>query len=53
MTVAHIWQNLNIETVNTSEDAAADDNVDKQKNASELLRVAALCNRAEFKPGQV
>ncbi|CAK5095148.1 unnamed protein product [Meloidogyne enterolobii] len=52
MTVAHIWQNLNIETVNTSEDAAADDNVDKQKNASELLRVAALCNRAEFKPGQ-
>ncbi|CAK5091245.1 unnamed protein product [Meloidogyne enterolobii] len=44
--------NLNIETVNTSEDAAADDNVDKQKNASELLRVAALCNRAEFKPGQ-
>uniref|UniRef100_A0A1I8C3A0 Sodium/potassium-transporting ATPase subunit alpha n=1 Tax=Meloidogyne hapla TaxID=6305 RepID=A0A1I8C3A0_MELHA len=52
MTVAHTWKDLNIETVNTSEDAAADDNVNKEKNASELLRVAALCNRAEFKPGQ-
>ena len=53
MTVAHTWNDLNIETVNTSDKIEADVIEEKQKVVTELVRVAALCNRAEFKPGQV
>lgn len=55
MTVSHTWQDMHTETISTAEDARAKD-LDKKLDGptgQALLRVAALCNRAEFKPGQV
>jgi hypothetical protein len=61
MTVSHTWHDMHIETINTAENANAAEEGEKRRlkgtSAGEtgdaLLRVAALCNRAEFKPGQV
>merc|ERR1712117_219644 len=52
MTVAHMWFDNQIVEADTSEDQSG---VSMNKNAPGwklLSRVAALCNRAEFKPGQ-
>jgi len=52
MTVAHMWFDNQIVEADTSEDQSG---VSMNKNApgwKSLSRVAALCNRAEFKPGQ-
>uniref|UniRef100_A0A0N5A3I6 Sodium/potassium-transporting ATPase subunit alpha n=1 Tax=Parastrongyloides trichosuri TaxID=131310 RepID=A0A0N5A3I6_PARTI len=53
MTVAHMWYDKVIDTCDTTEDQS---NTNKQAKKSEtfdsLVRVATLCNRAEFKPGQ-
>ena len=52
MTVAHMWYDNQIVEADTSEDQSG---VSLHKNApgwKALSRVAALCNRAEFKPGQ-
>jgi sodium/potassium-transporting ATPase subunit alpha len=52
MTVAHMWFDNQIVEADTSEDQSG---VSMNKNApgwKTLSRVAALCNRAEFKPGQ-
>merc|ERR1712020_866960 len=52
MTVAHMWCDNAIHEADTSEDQSG---VSMNKNAvgwKILSRVAALCNRAEFKPGQ-
>lgn len=52
MTVAHMWFDSQIIEADTSEDQTG---VSMNKNApgwKALSRVAALCNRAEFKPGQ-
>jgi len=52
MTVAHMWFDNQIHEADTSEDQSG---VGMNKNVlgwKALERVAALCNRAEFKPGQ-
>ena len=52
MTVAHMWFDNQIVEADTSEDQSG---VSMNKTApgwKSLSRVAALCNRAEFKPGQ-
>ena len=52
MTVAHMWFDNAIHEADTSEDQSG---VGMNKNAvgwKTLSRCAALCNRAEFKPGQ-
>ncbi len=52
MTVAHMWFDNQIVEADTSEDQSG---LSMNKNAvgwKFLSRVAALCNRAEFKPGQ-
>ena len=52
MTVAHMWFDNAIHEADTSEDQSG---VSMNKNAQGwkyLSRCAALCNRAEFKPGQ-
>jgi len=52
MTVAHMWFDNQIVEADTSEDqsgAGFNKNCPGFKN---LIKVAALCNRAEFKPGQ-
>ena len=52
MTVAHMWFDNAIHEADTSEDQSG---ISMNKNAlgwKALSRVAALCNRAEFKPGQ-
>ncbi len=52
MTVAHMWFDNQIVEADTSEDQSG---VSMNKSAAGwkgLSRVAALCNRAEFKPGQ-
>lgn len=51
MTVAHMWYDNQIVEADTSEDASkATDNSGEAYTA--LMRVATLCNRAEFKPDQ-
>jgi P-type E1-E2 ATPase len=54
MTVAHIWCDRAIETCDTTEQFT-DSGVkyNKEGTMASLLRIASLCNRAEFKPGQV
>ena len=52
MTVAHMWFDNKIHEADTSEDQSG---VSMNKNAQgwkALSKIAALCNRAEFKPGQ-
>jgi len=52
MTVAHLWFNNTIVEADTSEDSSGH-RYDKESNTMKALcRIGALCNRAEFKPGQ-
>uniref|UniRef100_A0A915D120 Sodium/potassium-transporting ATPase subunit alpha n=1 Tax=Ditylenchus dipsaci TaxID=166011 RepID=A0A915D120_9BILA len=54
MTVAHTWFDQNIETCDTTENYAgsAKNTEGKRETETALIRIASLCNRAEFKPGQ-
>ncbi|KAK0422168.1 hypothetical protein QR680_007409 [Steinernema hermaphroditum] len=52
MTVAHMWYDKNIETCDTTEDQSGEEGVNKGETYHDLVRIASLCNRAEFKPGQ-
>ncbi|KAI6175742.1 Sodium/potassium-transporting ATPase subunit alpha [Aphelenchoides bicaudatus] len=51
MTVAHTWYDQNIKTCDTTENYAGSSE-ERGETQTALLRIAALCNRAEFKPGQ-
>ncbi|KAL3120582.1 hypothetical protein niasHT_007874 [Heterodera trifolii] len=51
MTVAHTWFDQQIETCDTTENFTGDRHKARETEKA-LLRVASLCNRAEFKPGQ-
>jgi sodium/potassium-transporting ATPase subunit alpha len=53
MTVAHMWYDLRIVVCDTSESQSGNVHEIDSASRSALLRVAALCNRAEFKAGQV
>jgi len=52
MTVAHMWFDDKIHEADTSEDQSGKGFDKNAKGWTELKRVAALCNRAEFKTGQ-
>uniref|UniRef100_A0A914Y7B9 Na(+)/K(+)-exchanging ATPase n=1 Tax=Panagrolaimus superbus TaxID=310955 RepID=A0A914Y7B9_9BILA len=53
MTVAHTWFDKHIETCDTTENYGGHgDARERGETENALLRVAALCNRAEFKPNQ-
>jgi len=55
MTVSHTWFDKTIETCDTTENfGGATHSRNQQRGDTEtaLLHIAALCNRAEFKPGQ-
>ena len=52
MTVAHMWYDNQIIEADTSEDQTGSI-IDKESPGfQQISRIAALCNRAEFKPGQ-
>ena len=52
MTVAHMWFDNQIIEADTSEDQTGTSNYKSNPGWKPLERVATLCNRAEFKPGQ-
>ncbi|CAD5221584.1 unnamed protein product [Bursaphelenchus xylophilus] len=52
MTVAHVWFNDEIKSCDTNENYSEDQKRVPGHTETNLLRVAALCNRAEFKPDQ-
>ena len=52
MTVAHMWFDNQIIEADTSEDQSGTPIKKNSRGFIALSRVAALCNRAEFKPGQ-
>ncbi|CAD5227303.1 unnamed protein product [Bursaphelenchus xylophilus] len=52
MTVAHTWFDQTISACDTNEDYTGGENKHRNESEMALLRVAALCNRAEFKAGQ-
>jgi sodium/potassium-transporting ATPase subunit alpha len=53
MTVAHTWFDKHIETCDTTENYGGHgDTRERGETETALLRIAALCNRAEFKPNQ-
>ncbi|XP_062844233.1 sodium/potassium-transporting ATPase subunit alpha-2 isoform X2 [Trichomycterus rosablanca] len=53
MTVAHMWFDNQIHEADTTEDQSGSGSFDKTSPTwTALARVAALCNRAVFKPGQ-
>jgi len=52
MTVAHMWFDNQIHDADTSEDQSGTSNYKNLPGWKNLERCAALCNRAEFKPGQ-
>merc|ERR1711935_988471 len=52
MTVAHMWFDNQIIEADTSEDQSGSPIKKNSEGFIALSRVAALCNRAEFKPGQ-
>ncbi len=52
MTVAHMWFDGNIVEADTSEDQTGSGFNKDSEGFKNLSRVAAFCNRAEFKPGQ-
>ncbi|VDN58909.1 unnamed protein product [Dracunculus medinensis] len=53
MTVAHMWYDLNIEECDTTENqSGVQQNMVRGSTLASLTRISALCNRAEFKPGQ-
>ncbi|KAL7851307.1 hypothetical protein AOLI_G00216630 [Acnodon oligacanthus] len=54
MTVAHMWFDNQIHEADTTEDQSGFGSFDKSSPTwAALSRVAGLCNRAVFKPGQV
>lgn len=53
MTVAHLWYDEKIVACDTSEEQSTADFDKNSRTYAALIRVAALCNRAEFKPEQV
>ena len=52
MTVAHMWYDNKIVESDTTEDQSGSAAFKSEEGFKKLFRVAALCNRAEFKPGQ-
>merc|ERR1712038_1533607 len=52
MTVAHMWFDNKIVEADTSEDQSGTSNYKSGPGWKALSTIAALCNRAEFKPGQ-
>ncbi|KAI6188034.1 Sodium/potassium-transporting ATPase subunit alpha [Aphelenchoides besseyi] len=52
MTVAHTWFDRKIETCDTTENFEGGEITNRGPTQFALLRIAALCNRAEFKTGQ-
>merc|ERR1712073_164821 len=52
MTVAHMWYDNKIVESGTTEDQSGSAAFKSEEGFKKLFRVAALCNRAEFKPGQ-
>ena len=52
MTVAHMWFNNKIIEADTTEDQSGQSFDKKDEGWRKLFRVAALCNRAQFKGGQ-
>ncbi|CAD5227305.1 unnamed protein product [Bursaphelenchus xylophilus] len=52
MTVAHTWFDQTIANCDTTENYVGGESKQRGETEKALLRVAALCNRAEFKPGQ-
>lgn len=55
MTVAHTWFNNSIHNCDTHEEFSGEGKLSSDNGETEkaLLNIATLCNRAEFKPGQV
>ena len=55
MTVSHTWYDKHIRECDTAENygGRSASNQDKGETETALIRIAALCNRAEFKPNQV
>lgn len=53
MTVAHMWFDEKIVECDTSEDQIHKQEHITSEAYNALIRIAALCNRAEFKLGQV
>ena len=52
MTVAHMWFNNKIIEADTTEDQSGTSFNKDDSGWKKLFRIASLCNRAEFKPGQ-
>ena len=52
MTVAHMWYDSKTVEADTTEDQSGSTAFKSEDGFKKLFRVAALCNRAEFKPGQ-
>ncbi|XP_060643414.2 potassium-transporting ATPase alpha chain 2 [Anolis sagrei] len=52
MTVAHLWFDHAIYSADTSEDQSSQDFDQTSLTWTALSKVVALCNRAEFRPGQ-
>ena len=52
MTVAHMWFDNKIWEADTTEDQSGSQALKDEPGWKKLFRVAALCNRAEFKAGQ-
>ncbi|XP_069470205.1 potassium-transporting ATPase alpha chain 2-like [Ambystoma mexicanum] len=52
MTVAHLWFDNHIHSADTSEEQAYHSFEQSSETWTALCRIASLCNRAEFKPGQ-
>merc|ERR1711892_1250330 len=52
MTVAHMWFDNRIQEADTTENQTGKGFDKSQKGWKPLERIAILCNRAEFKPGQ-
>ena len=52
MTVAHMWFDNKVWEADTTEDQSGSKELHEEVGWRKLFRVAALCNRAEFKVGQ-
>uniref|UniRef100_A0A8V5GTS2 Sodium/potassium-transporting ATPase subunit alpha n=1 Tax=Melopsittacus undulatus TaxID=13146 RepID=A0A8V5GTS2_MELUD len=52
MTVAHLWFDNHIHSADTTEDQSGQSFDQSSETWTMLSRVIALCNRAQFKPGQ-
>ncbi|CAJ0581989.1 unnamed protein product, partial [Mesorhabditis spiculigera] len=52
MTVAHMWYDQKIYDCDTTENQSGTQKKNTGPTADALVRIAALCSRADFKPGQ-